>query len=96
MERQGSNGPSRTSAAVAVLLAAGLATGTARAQSDPANFGTIFNIGTVPTGSIFDVPGAVTGTVVGDDDFTVGNGGLLSPGNLMGDVLGSNSQLRNL
>jgi len=80
-------------AAVALLLSAGLATGTARAQSDPSQFGTIFNIGTVPTGSIFDVPGAVAGTVVGDGDFSFGNGGLLGPGNLMGDVLGSNSQL---
>jgi len=77
-------------AAAASLFVAG---GYATAQSDPSQFGTVFNIGTVPAGSIFDVPGAVTGTAVGDGDKTFENGGFLGPGNLTGDVLGSDSQL---
>jgi hypothetical protein len=56
--------------AAAVVFAAGLAA-PAVAQSDPSNFGTIFNIGTVPAGSIFDVQGALTffpdGGLVGSD-----------------------------
>lgn len=80
-----------STAAAAIALAAGLA-GTAAAQSDPSTFGTVFNIGTVPPGSIFDVPGAVTGTSVGDGDvFT--RAGLLTPTFLGGETLGSDSQL---
>jgi len=62
----GSNGPSRTSAAVALLLAAGLATGTARAQSDPSQFGTIFNIGAAFWGL---VAGMLTSLILEWSDF---------------------------
>ncbi|MEM9347173.1 MAG: PEP-CTERM sorting domain-containing protein [Planctomycetota bacterium] len=53
---------------------------------------TVYNIGTVPPGSDFDVPGAVTGTQVGDGD-TVRGEALISSSLLGGDTLGSFSQL---
>ncbi|MBA4039848.1 MAG: hypothetical protein C0468_05940, partial [Planctomyces sp.] len=77
-------------AVVAILAVAGIAA-PAAAQSDPRLFGTVYNIGTVPPGSPFAVPGAATGVQVGDgDSFVTGS---LTPTFLAGDVLGSNSQL---
>ena len=77
-----------TASAVALCTAAGIAAG----QSDPASFGTVYNIGTFPPGSVFDVSGAVTGASVGD-----GNGvffeSFITPTFLGGDTLGSDSQL---
>lgn len=53
-----------------VALAAGAAT-PAAVPSNPANFDIVYNIGTVPPGSMFDIPGAFTsfpnGGVVGSD-----------------------------
>lgn len=68
------------------------AVGAATAQSDPSLFGTVYNIGRVPPGSIFDVPGAVAGTRVGDGDFNF-HDGFITPSFLVGDTLGSDSQL---
>ena len=84
--------------ASAVALAL-FSTCAASAQSNPARFLTVYNIGTVPPGSIFDITSAdifgevVTGTTVGDGDFRSGNGGALSPTDLDGDILESDSQL---
>ena len=75
---------------ITCFLALSLA-GSALAQSDPSTFMNVFNIGTVPPGSIFDVPFAVTGTSVGDGVSRIA--GPLTPGNLGGDVLGSDNQL---
>ncbi|MEN0019391.1 MAG: hypothetical protein AAF747_00750 [Planctomycetota bacterium] len=80
-----------TPRAVVLMLASGLVA-PAAAQSDPAGFDTVFNIGTVPPGSIFDVPGAVTGTLIGDGDIFVGDA-FVTPAFLFGDTLGSDSQL---
>lgn len=63
------------------------------AQSSPSSFTTVYNIGTVAPGSTFAVPTAVTGTSAGDGDLVLGNAGLISPASLLGDVLGSDSQL---
>ncbi|MEN1706317.1 MAG: hypothetical protein AAGJ54_12495 [Planctomycetota bacterium] len=78
-------------AAAACLFACGIAA-PAFAQSDPSTFGTFYNIGTVPAGSFADVSGAVTGTQVGDGNFTFGEA-FITPTFLGGDTLGSNSQL---
>ncbi len=76
------------------VLGAGLVVAPASGQSDPAGFGTVYNIGTVPPGSIFDAPGAVTGTSVGDGDFNAGKPRVfLTPTNLGGNALDVNSQL---
>ncbi|MEM7626136.1 MAG: PEP-CTERM sorting domain-containing protein [Planctomycetota bacterium] len=84
---------------VALVLTAGLAASTnpAAAQSDPAGFDFVFNIGNVPPGSIFeitdaDIPGTLTtGTQVGDGNFTEGEV-FITPTSLGGDTLNSNSQ----
>lgn len=74
------------------------AAGAASAQSDPAGFSTVYNIGTVPPGSIFDItsadiPGVVaTGTQVGEDTPPLGEA-LISPAFLNRDTLGPDSQL---
>lgn len=77
--------------AVVLSLVAGVA-GPAAAQSSPSLFDTVFNIGDVPPGSVFDVPGAVTGTQVGDGDVRTSEA-FITPTSLDGDTLGSNSQL---
>lgn len=79
-----------TLAAFAASLLA--AAGTASAQSDPSQFGTVFNIGNVPPGSAFDVTGAAVGTMAGDNDSTI-NEASITAGSLLADTLGSNSQL---
>lgn len=79
------------------VLVAGL-TGTASAQSDPARFDFVYNIGAVPTGSMFDITGAdipgtlTTGTQVGDGNPIFGEN-VITPAFLGGDTLGLNSQL---
>ena len=75
-------------AAAGMLVAPG-----ALGQSDPSGFAGVFNIGTVPAGSIFDVPGAVNGTFVGDLDFEPYTGGAVTLLKLDGDYLPSNRQL---
>ncbi len=80
---------------VVIATAAGslfAAAGSAAAQSDPSGFGTVYNIGDVPSGSIFDVPGAVAGQQVGDGDGSAGEA-FITPMFLGGDILGSDSQL---
>ena len=52
----------------------------------------VYSIGTVPPGSIFDVPGAVTSTQVGDGS-TLDGEAFLTPLFLGGDTLDSESQL---
>ena len=66
--------------------------GSAAAQSDPAGFGTVYNIGTVPPGSLFDVLGAVTGTQAGDGNNDTGEA-FITPMFLGGDTVASDSQL---
>ena len=84
--------PSRTRSRSVTLWVAVLA-GTASGQSDPVLFGTVYNIGDVPAGSIFDIPTAVTGTRVGDVVGIFSGDGFITPTFLDGDVLNSNSQL---
>ena len=72
----------------AVLAILHLIAALAQAQSDPATFTDVFNIGTVPPGSPLDVPGAVTGASVGGASNTT-----LMPLDLTGDILGDGSQL---
>ncbi|MEM9083933.1 MAG: hypothetical protein AAGB34_10090 [Planctomycetota bacterium] len=62
--------------------------GSAVAQSDPSDFGTVYNIGFVPAGSIFDVPGAVNSTQTGDGNAIPEDSGFLPPWSTSGDVLG--------
>lgn len=66
-------------------------TGASGAQTDPSNFGTVYNMGIVPPGSIFDIPSAIYGSSVGNGSVLVA--GLVTPTFLEGDVLGSDSQL---
>lgn len=85
--------------AAALALAATLTTNAA-AQTDPANFDFVYNIGNVTPGSIFDItnadiPGTLTNAAqIGDDD---GNGipigAFVTPAFLSGDILNSNTQL---
>jgi len=81
----------------AVAIVAGSAA-PAAAQSDPSLYDFVYNIGTPPAGSTFDIndndiPGTLTnGTRVGDGD-TFFQTQPISPGVLNGDTLGSNSQL---
>jgi hypothetical protein len=85
------------SAAAMLVIAAGSAA-PALAQSDPALFDFVYNIGTVPPGSMFDItdadiPGVLTlATEVGDGNGTPEEA-FLSPILLDGDTLGSGSQL---
>ncbi len=75
----------------AVVAVAGSA-GPVFAQTSPSFFDTFFNVGNVPPGSPFDLPGAVTAMQVGDNDsFAIE--GPLTPSFLGGDVLISNNQL---
>ncbi len=77
-----------------VLVSVVVVAAPAAAQSDPAGFGTVYNIGTVPPGSIFDVPGAVTGTSVGDGSVNSSRPVVfLTPTFLGGSGLGPDSQL---
>lgn len=78
--------------AVALVAFAGLGGSSFGMPSDPSLFSTVYNIGTVPTGSIFDVPFAVTGTQVGDGD-TGPDVSFITPTFLTGNTLGSDSQL---
>ncbi|MGP1308664.1 MAG: beta strand repeat-containing protein [Phycisphaerales bacterium] len=84
--------------AAAVALAAGAAA-PAAVPSNPANFDIIYNIGTVPPGSMFDIPGAFTsfpqGGVVGSDtQLNVFDGGEISGvvGVGLSDQTGTNSE----
>ncbi|MEL6797994.1 MAG: hypothetical protein AAFO89_14385, partial [Planctomycetota bacterium] len=67
-------------------------TSAVNAQSDPTRFGEVYNIGTVPAGSIFDIPSAVTGMQVGDGDaFDAAE--FITPTRLDGDTIPSDTQL---
>lgn len=89
-----------TTTTLAIALTAGLAS-SAAAQSDPSTFSTVFNIGTVSPGSIFDItdadiPGTlITGNQIGDGNDFFGEN-VVTPTFLGGDTLGSDSQLNLL